>query len=316
MLRSLFQSHFFSLLQAEEIGLKKGDQILEVNGQSFEHSTKYSRAIETLKSVCHLSITVKSNLLAFQDMLQNIEDGGSSKTGKSRKSHNNNHLLIESSVDCSGGGAAETFNNKREVIPSSSSSAPQINKNKKESLGIGMVGPGASGKFLAMSSRQLLNRAFHKFLNKPKSLNGHDPSLIDDVSLAGGSTCNSSAALFPVNHITNTGEGKDSYNEDNRSEYPEHVLKVFKADQTCKYLLIHKETTAHEVVMLSLQVGFITHIFITSTIFIFTLGRLAGLVGWVSSSYNVVKNSLGHFRDHKVGTAIIPGSREDYCSFR
>ena len=287
-----------------------------MNGQSFEHSTKYSRAIETLKSVCHLSITVKSNLLAFQDMLQNIEDGGSSKTGKSRKSHNNNHLLIESSVDCSGGGAAETFNNKREVIPSSSSSAPQINKNKKESLGIGMVGPGASGKFLAMSSRQLLNRAFHKFLNKPKSLNGHDPSLIDDVSLAGGSTCNSSAALFPVNHITNTGEGKDSYNEDNRSEYPEHVLKVFKADQTCKYLLIHKETTAHEVVMLSLQVGFITHIFITSTIFIFTLGRLAGLVGWVSSSYNVVKNSLGHFRDHKVGTAIIPGSREDYCSFR
>merc|ERR1719150_794267 len=249
----IFISKVESGSKAEEIGLKKGDQILEVNGQSFEHSTKYSRAIETLKSVCHLSITVKSNLLAFQDMLQNIEDGGSSKTGKSRKSHNNNHLLIESSVDCSGGGAAETFNNKREVIPSSSSSAPQVNKNKKESLGIGMVGPGASGKFLAMSSRQLLNRAFHKFLNKPKSLNGHDPSLIDDVSLAGGSTCNSSAALFPVNHITSNGDSKDSYNEDNRSEYPEHVLKVFKADQTCKYLLIHKETTAHEVVMLSLQ---------------------------------------------------------------
>ena len=311
-------------MQAEEIGLKKGDQILEVNGQSFEHSTKYSRAIETLKSVCHLSITVKSNLLAFQDMLQNIEDGGSnSKTGKSRKSHNNNnHLLIESSVDCSGGGggATEPFNNKREVIPSSSSSAPQINKNKKESLGIGMVGPGASGKFLAMSSRQLLNRAFHKFLNKPKSLNGHDPTLIDDVSLAGGSTCNSSAALFPVNHITNTGDSKDSYNEDNRSEYPEHVLKVFKADQTCKYLLIHKETTAHEVVMLSLQVGFITHIFITSTnhnFYIYARSLGWDLLGWwVSSSYNAVKNSLGHFRDHKVGTTIIPCSPEHYCSFR
>jgi Rap guanine nucleotide exchange factor 2 len=37
------------------------------------------------------------------------------------------------------------------------------------------------------------------------------------------------------------------------SEYPEHVLKVYKADQTFKYLLVHKETTAHEVVMLSLQ---------------------------------------------------------------
>lgn len=37
-------------------------------------------------------------------------------------------------------------------------------------------------------------------------------------------------------------------------DYPEHVLKIYRApDQTCKYLLIHKETTAHEVVMLALQ---------------------------------------------------------------
>ena len=28
--------------------------------------------------------------------------------------------------------------------------------------------------------------------------------------------------------------------DDPRADYPEHVLKVFKADQTCKYLLIHK----------------------------------------------------------------------------
>lgn len=28
--------------------------------------------------------------------------------------------------------------------------------------------------------------------------------------------------------------------EDPRADYPEHALKVFKADQTSKYLLIHK----------------------------------------------------------------------------
>ena len=225
--------------------MKKGDQILEVNGQSFEHSTKYARAIEVLKSVCHLSITVKSNLLAFQDMMQNLEDGP--KSTKSRKSQNN--LLIESSVDCSQ--SNDTFPSKRDLTGSST----PVHKSKKEPGAIGgMVATGASGKFLAISSRQLLNRAFHKFLNKPKLLNGHDSSLIDDVSLAGGSTCHSSTALFPVNNITSQGEIRESINEDTRTEYPEHVLKVFKADQTCKYLLIHKETTAHEVVMLSLQV--------------------------------------------------------------
>ena len=127
-------------------------------------------------------------------------------------------------------------------------------------MGIGMAATGASGKFLAISSRQLLNRAFNKFLHKPKSLNGQDTGLIDDVSLAGGSTCHSSAALFPVNHLGGGSgvEGRESGAlEDARSEFPEHVLKVFKADQTCKYLLIHKETTAHEVVMLSLQVNIV-----------------------------------------------------------
>merc|ERR1719234_912427 len=117
---------------------------------------------------------------------------------------------------------------------------------------LGMVGgPGASGKFLAMSSRQLLNKAFQKFINKPKSGTGSESALIDDASLAGGSTCNSSAAMFPVNNLTR--DTRDFTSEDGRSEYPEHVLKVYKADQTCKYLLIHKETSAHEVVMLSLQ---------------------------------------------------------------
>lgn len=45
------------------MGLKRGDQILEVNGQSFEHVTTHARALEILRGATHLSITVKSNLL-------------------------------------------------------------------------------------------------------------------------------------------------------------------------------------------------------------------------------------------------------------
>lgn len=36
-------------------------------------------------------------------------------------------------------------------------------------------------------------------------------------------------------------------------QYPDHVLKVYKADQSCKYLAIMKDTTAHQVVMLALR---------------------------------------------------------------
>lgn len=38
-----------------------------------------------------------------------------------------------------------------------------------------------------------------------------------------------------------------------QSDFPEHVLKVYRADQTSKFLVVHAETTAREVVMLSLR---------------------------------------------------------------
>jgi Rap guanine nucleotide exchange factor 2 len=39
-----------------------------------------------------------------------------------------------------------------------------------------------------------------------------------------------------------------------RSELPEHVLKIYRSDQSFKYLTIYKETTAQNVVQLALQV--------------------------------------------------------------
>ena len=48
--------------KAEDVGLKRGDQILEVNGQSFDRMN-HAKALEILRQTCHLSITVKSNLL-------------------------------------------------------------------------------------------------------------------------------------------------------------------------------------------------------------------------------------------------------------
>ena len=71
--------------KADDIGLKRGDQILEVNGQSFEHGgVKQARALEVLKGVCHLSITVKSNLLAFQEMHLQQVGGGDNLSQRTR----------------------------------------------------------------------------------------------------------------------------------------------------------------------------------------------------------------------------------------
>ncbi|CAG0881918.1 unnamed protein product [Cyprideis torosa] len=54
--------------RAEEVGLRRGDQLLEVNGQVFENIS-HAKALEILRGNTHLSITVKSNLQGFKELL-------------------------------------------------------------------------------------------------------------------------------------------------------------------------------------------------------------------------------------------------------
>lgn len=57
--------------QAEKVGLKRGDEILEVNNQNFQH-IQHARALELLRASTHLSMSVKSNLLGFKASLTRI----------------------------------------------------------------------------------------------------------------------------------------------------------------------------------------------------------------------------------------------------
>ena len=70
--------------KASELGLKRGDQILEVNGRSFENITG-PKAIDVLMSHAHLCIIVKTNIIGFKEVIQpsmkktksngNLDDG-------------------------------------------------------------------------------------------------------------------------------------------------------------------------------------------------------------------------------------------------
>ncbi|XP_032293721.1 rap guanine nucleotide exchange factor 2 isoform X3 [Drosophila virilis] len=77
----IYISHVEPGSKAQDVGLKRGDQIHEVNGQSLDHVTS-KRALELLTGTTHLSIQVKSNLLGFKEIMQALEHGsGSSSAG-------------------------------------------------------------------------------------------------------------------------------------------------------------------------------------------------------------------------------------------
>ncbi|KPP69168.1 hypothetical protein Z043_112106, partial [Scleropages formosus] len=58
--------------KAAEAGLKRGDQIMEINGQNFENIA-YSKAVDILRNNTHLSLTVKTNIFVFKELLCRIK---------------------------------------------------------------------------------------------------------------------------------------------------------------------------------------------------------------------------------------------------
>ncbi|XP_016107124.1 rap guanine nucleotide exchange factor 6-like [Sinocyclocheilus grahami] len=59
--------------KAAEAGLKRGDQIMEINGQNFENIS-YSKAMDILKNNTHLSLTVKTNIFVFKELQSRVRN--------------------------------------------------------------------------------------------------------------------------------------------------------------------------------------------------------------------------------------------------
>lgn len=75
--------------KAYELGLRKGDQILEVNGHSFSHIL-HANAIEMIKSFTHLSVKLKYNPIGYNEMLLHPDKS----PHRNKKSMNNNKAYL------------------------------------------------------------------------------------------------------------------------------------------------------------------------------------------------------------------------------
>ncbi|XP_046392008.1 rap guanine nucleotide exchange factor 2 [Ischnura elegans] len=274
----IFISKVEKASKAEDVGLKRGDQVLEVNGQSFEH-VSHAKALEVLRGTTHLSITVKSNLLAFKEMLQTPEN---SPRPRGRKASEIARLQDDprarlSSVDDS---SIMTGSNGTSHPDGAIPHPPPLPPVSLHAASPGKTKDGGSSASSTSSSSSSSShkgfRGIRNALNKiiPRNavsdrVNGDDVlgaftggSGMPHNSVMGGGSVGNGIGTLPHSRsnpdLTGslcTEGGLDPHHNmvGCAPDYPEHVLKVYKPDQTCKYLLVHKETTAHEVVMLALQ---------------------------------------------------------------
>ncbi|KIH56964.1 RasGEF domain protein [Ancylostoma duodenale] len=188
---------------AELCGMKRGDEVLDVNGQPMKYLT-LAKAQEIMKGSISLTITLKSNVLGFKELLGKTERDGSKVSSKNR---------------ALAGVLAQARGSMPNVIPVKSAKAVKIGDVVKTSM-------------------------MDKLMTILKS--SKDGEDIPDEARTTTNPLRSSRSNPDITSIS-------QYYGPVKSECPEHVLKIYRSDQTFKYLAVYKETTAQNVVQLALQ---------------------------------------------------------------
>ncbi|XP_062249276.1 rap guanine nucleotide exchange factor 2 isoform X8 [Platichthys flesus] len=224
--------------KAAEVGLKRGDQILEVNGQNFEN-VQLNKANEILKNNTHLSITVKTNLLVFKDLLTRPEQ--------------DHDLDGEEEHDRKNG--APHLPKIGDIKKASRYSIPDLAVDVEQVMGLEKVSKKAKSN--SVGGRNKLKKIFDKTLTSilpPKPYNDVCVGQSQDDSIVGMKQSKQIAPALPVsgNLSSSNPDLLQSHHRildfNNQPDLSDQVLRVFKADQQSRYIMIGKDTTAKEVV--------------------------------------------------------------------
>ncbi|KAL8207222.1 UNVERIFIED_CONTAM: Rap guanine nucleotide exchange factor 2, partial [Gekko kuhli] len=219
--------------KATEAGLKRGDQILEVNGQNFEN-IQLSKAMEILRNNTHLSITVKTNLFVFKELLTRLSE---------EKRNGAPHLPKIGDIKKA----------SRYSIPDLAVDVEQV---------IGLEKVTKKSKANTVGGRNKLKKILDKTrisILPQKPYNDIGIGQSQDDSIVGLRQTKHIPPALPVSG-TLSSSNPDLLQSHHRildfnttPDLPDQVLRVFKADQQSRYIMISKDTTAKEVVIQAIR---------------------------------------------------------------
>ncbi|KAM4672799.1 rap guanine nucleotide exchange factor 2 [Amazona ochrocephala] len=219
--------------KATEAGLKRGDQILEVNGQNFEN-IQLSKAMEILRNNTHLSITVKTNLFVFKELLTRLSE---------EKRNGAPHLPKIGDIKKA----------SRYSIPDLAVDVEQV---------IGLEKVNKKSKANTVGGRNKLKKILDKTrisILPQKPYNDIGIGQSQDDSIVGLRQTKNIPPALPVSG-TLSSSNPDLLQSHHRildfnttPDLPDQVLRVFKADQQSRYIMISKDTTAKEVVIQAIR---------------------------------------------------------------
>ncbi|KAM9449772.1 rap guanine nucleotide exchange factor 2 [Clarias gariepinus] len=234
----LFISSVDTGSKAEEAGLKRGDQILEVNGQTFDN-VHLSKAIEILQNNIQLSMSVKTNLLVFKELVARIAEERKNGVphlpkivdGKKSSRYSVPDLGVDSGViyqeKVSKKAKAHTMGGRNKLMKILDKTRISILPQKPYSD----LGLGQSQDDSIVGLRQ--TKQAPPTTTITGSLSSSNPDLAQGQQRIIDYSMQPPAPGF--------------------TQLQDQVLRVFKADQQSRYLLINRDTTAREAANLAVR---------------------------------------------------------------
>ncbi|WAQ95760.1 RPGF6-like protein [Mya arenaria] len=203
---SEFLEHFEELMEEE---------ILEVNGQNMTNIS-HSKALELLRKTTHLSITVKSNLAEFKEMLDNDEKSAMMRRQEFQQTNNKQRL---SAPDL-----------EQVLLPPSPSSDSGSGKKQKKKDKSFMNTIASSKPRFRIALRNLIPRNMStSSMNADPVINHSDENLSVHLSRK-SSTSSGSSNPGLTNHFSASNPDLSSFSylsvDDKADSFPEHVVKV------------------------------------------------------------------------------------------
>lgn len=253
--------------KVEQLGLRRGDQILEVNGINFSIIT-YAKALDVLRSTAHLQLTVKYNPFMFNEMVS-VPEGGKPKKPSSLTtgmlplpnttvSNLSNSAFRKNSSGSAGSNTPTSSSNLGSIVNGT------LNGNKwqfsSNVSGSGTKIKRAIPRFANFISKHLNftndDASFsHDEIDFVKPHRSHSNpdlhKLSKEISSSSTSSCQC-ASLGSTAAVNNPNLDAIHTHQQPLIQSQQSVIRVFNAATgDFRYLFIHPETTAKEVVMVS-----------------------------------------------------------------
>ncbi|KAG7515651.1 rap guanine nucleotide exchange factor 6 isoform X4 [Solea senegalensis] len=213
--------------KAAEAGLKRGDQIMEINGQNFENIS-ISKAVDILRTNTHLSLTVKTNIFVFKELLSRIiheKKNGGPHIPKIQEKKGNRFSIPDLPGDME-------FSTDHKSTRKMKANTVSGGRNK---------------------IRKMLEKTRFSIL-PPKPFSDGGMGQSQDDSIVGTKQCRHSVAIMPIpGNLSSSSPdllqpATSVLDFSNPADIPDQVIRVFKADQQSCYIIISKDTTAKDVV--------------------------------------------------------------------